>query len=98
MTDSALIEARALREEAWKLVRADIALLQNGLQARPIAQRIKEQAIDEMVDAIDTARDVASENKAVVGLTLAALAGWFLRRPIADLARRWVDGDNGGLW
>jgi hypothetical protein len=85
----ALRTARTLREDAWALVRADVALLRNGLEARPIAQRIKEQAIDEMVDVVDTARDVASENKAVVGLTLAALVGWLLRGPIADLIKRW---------
>ncbi|MCW1381806.1 hypothetical protein OLX02_03110 [Novosphingobium sp. KCTC 2891] len=83
----ALHEARALRTEAWALVRKDVETLRDGLSARPIGQRLKDRATDEVVEAIDTAKDVAAENKTVIGLTIAALAGWFLRRPIAGIAQ-----------
>lgn len=88
MTDAAqLAELRALRTEAWSLVRKDVEDLREGLAARPIGQRIKDRAVDEVGEAIDMARDVAAENKTVIGLTLAALAGWFMRGPIADVAQ-----------
>lgn len=85
-----LAEARALRTEAWALVRGDVERLRDGLADKPIAQRIKERAADEFVDAIDTARDVAGENKTVIGLTATALIGWFFRRPIIALAQKWL--------
>lgn len=88
MTEAArLAELRELRTEAWALFRKDVDDLREGLEARPIGQRIKDAATGEVVDAMETARDVAAENKAVIGLTVAALAGWFLRRPIAGLAQ-----------
>lgn len=77
-----LEEARALRQAAWGLVREDIEHLRTGLAERPVGQRIKDTATDTLVDAVDTARDVASENKAVVAGTLAAVAAWTLRGPI----------------
>ncbi|WP_225207168.1 hypothetical protein [Novosphingobium huizhouense] len=76
-----------LRTRAWSQVRSDVEALRSGLAARPIGQRIKDKATGEVVDMIDTARDVAAENKTVIGLTFAALLGWFFRRPITDVAQ-----------
>lgn len=86
-----LAELRGLRTEAWALVRKDIDDLRAGLEARPIGQRIKDAATGEVVGVVETARDVAAENKTVIGLTLAALVGWFLRRPIAGVAQNLGD-------
>lgn len=77
-----LLAARSLRTSAWELVREDIAHLRTGLDERPVGQRIKDKAADELVDAVDLARDIAAENKAVIAGTGLALAGWLLRGPI----------------
>ncbi|OYW47733.1 MAG: hypothetical protein B7Z36_02230 [Novosphingobium sp. 12-63-9] len=86
-----LSDARALRTEAWAQVRGDVERLRDGLDDKSIGQRIKERATDEVVDAIDTARDVAGENKTVIGLTVAALVGWLFRRPIGELVQDMLD-------
>lgn len=89
--DAAILEeARLLREEAWQLVRGDVAALREGLAEKPIGRRIREHAADEIVETIDMARNIASENKAVVGLTIAALAGWLLRAPLSRIAGHWL--------
>lgn len=89
--DSAILEeARQLREDAWQLVREDISALREGLAEKPIGRRIREHAAGEIVETIDMARDIASENKAVLGLTVAAVAGWLLRAPLSRIAGRWL--------
>lgn len=80
-------ELLELRTRAWGQVRSDVEALRSALETRPIGQRIKDKAADEMVGMIDSARDVAAENKTVIGLTFAALVGWFFRQPIADVAQ-----------
>ena len=96
---ASLAEARALRDEAWALVHSDVASLREGLAARPIAQRIRERATDEVVEVIEQARDVADDNKAIVATVVAILAGWFLRGPIGRILDRSdhdvSDGDSG---
>lgn len=93
-----LLEARTLRRSARKLLDDDVRLLRTGLAERPIGRRIRDRAADELVDAVDQVRDIAAENKAVVGGTLIALIGWFLRRPlvrgIEATARRLKDLTN----
>jgi hypothetical protein len=90
---AALAEARALREEAWGLVHADVATLRDGLAARPITQRIRERATGEVVEVLEQACDVADDNKAIVAAMVAILAGWFLRGPIGRMFHR-PDHDN----
>lgn len=91
LRDSAILEeARLLREEARQLVRGDISVLREGLAEKPIGRRIREHAAGEIVETIDMARDIATENKAVVGLTIAAVAGWLLRAPLTRIAGRWL--------
>ncbi|WP_054109566.1 hypothetical protein [Novosphingobium sp. AAP83] len=84
--------ARALRDEALAIVRADLELA----KAESSPARIKERAIDEAVEMIDTVRDVANENKAIIGAILAALIGWFLRGPLIDLATKARDAIRSG--
>ena len=84
--------ARALRDEALGIVRADLDLA----KAESSPARIKERAIDEAAQMIDTARDVANENKAVIGAIVAALTGWFLRGPLIDLATKARDAVRSG--
>lgn len=84
--------ARALRNEALGIVRADLDLA----KAEASPARIKERAVDEAVEMIDTVRDVANENKAVLGAVAAVLAGWFFRGPLIDLAAKARDAVRSG--
>ena len=79
-----LAEYRALRDEAWAVVRADAEELRADLSAHGIGERIKDRAAEEAQDAWYTARDVASEHKGVVAGTVLALVAWLLRGPIGD--------------
>lgn len=88
----AIAEARALRDEALAVFRADLELA----KAESSPARFKERAVGEAVEMIENARDIASENKAVIGATLAALLAWFLRGPLQDLAQRLVDTVRSG--
>lgn len=75
-------ELRALRDEAWAVVRTDIESLRVGLEERGVGERIKDRALGEAQDAWGHAVDVAADNKGVVAATLLALIAWFLRGPI----------------
>ena len=81
---STIAAARSLRDEALGIVRADLEIAKT--ESSPA--RIKERALDEAVEMIDTVREIADENKAVIGAILAALTGWFLRGPLIDLAAK----------
>lgn len=80
-----LAAARALRNEALAVFKGDVEIAK--LEASP--GRMKERAVSEAVGMVDSAREIASENKAVIGATLAALVAWFLREPLKGLAG-WV--------
>lgn len=79
--------ARALRDEALAVVKGDLEIAK--LELSP--GRVKERALDEAVEILDSARAIADENKFVIGATLAALAGWYFREPIRRLADHVID-------
>jgi hypothetical protein len=81
-----ITEYRALRDAAWALVEADVAMLQNDLAARGIGERIKDRVGEEAHEVWDQARDVAGEHKGVVAATLLALVAWLLRGPLLGAA------------
>lgn len=83
----AITEAKALRDEALAIVRADIELARS--ESSP--SRMRERAVGEAVEMLDTVRDVAGENKAVIGVVLAALFAWFFRGSLLNLVRRTRD-------
>ncbi|CAM4322709.1 DUF3618 domain-containing protein [Novosphingobium lubricantis] len=83
----AIAEAKALRDEALAIVRADIELARS--ESSP--SRMRERAVGEAVEMLDTVRDVAGENKAVIGVVLAALFAWFFRGSLLNLVRRTRD-------
>lgn len=93
-----LIQYRALRDEAWAVVRHDLNRLQDDLESHGIGDRIKDRAAEEAQEAWDQARDIASEHKGVVAGTFLALFAWLLRGPIGDalatLFGRDDDDDN----
>lgn len=79
--------AKALRDDALAVFKGDLEIAK--LEVSP--NRVKERALGEAVEMIDTAREIAGENKAVIGATLAALLAWFLREPLQRFARRAVE-------
>ena len=86
MTSDAIkiAEYRALRDAAWVLVHADVAMLQNDLAERGIGERIKDKVGEEATEVWGQARDVAGEHKGVVAATLLALIAWLLRGPLVQ--------------
>ncbi|MDF8331689.1 hypothetical protein [Novosphingobium cyanobacteriorum] len=96
--EQALIEARALRTEAWALVKQDMARLKGGLEAKPIGQRIKDRATEQAFDVVDEAVAVASDNKAVIGITVAALVGWLFRGPLWNVVQPWLPAGEPETW
>lgn len=82
MSDDMLREARSRRDAAWTHVRGQITALRSGLAERPIPTRIKDAAMDRVIDTVDDAKAIAKTNIPVIGGTLALLAAWFFRRPL----------------
>ena len=79
-----LAELRALRDDAWAVVRSDIEALTSELENHGIGERIKDRAADEARQAWDQAVDIASDNKGIVAATALALFAWLLRGPLGD--------------
>ena len=80
-----LADMQRQRDEARAQLRSDISTLRQDLAEHSIPARIGERATETALDTLQTAKDVAAENKIVIGATFAGLLGWFLRRPIARL-------------
>ena len=77
-----IAEYRALRDAAWALVEADVAMLQNDLADRGIGERIRDKVGEEANEVWGQARNVAGEHKGIVAATLLALVAWLLRGPL----------------
>lgn len=93
MSDPASIaSARMIRDEALAVFKSDLEIAK--LEASP--GRVKERALSEAVDMLDGAKAIADENRVVIGATLAALLGWFLREPIRQMADRLIDNVRSG--
>lgn len=84
--------SRALRDEARAIVTAHIGEVRADLSPQTIGQRIKHKASEQAVEMIDETRAVASDNKLVIGATVATLVGWFTRKPLIGLVRRITRG------
>jgi hypothetical protein len=82
-----LQRAKLLRDEALAVFKGDVELARIEVSPR----RIKERAVGEASEIIDTARDVANDNKAILGATVAALLAWLFRQPIQDLVDKALD-------
>lgn len=87
MSEQPLNEARVRRDAAWSRFNGRKDALRTGLAERPIPRRIKDAAIDRVIDTVDEAKAIAKGNAPVIGGTLALLAAWFFRRPLINLIR-----------
>ena len=94
MSGDKLAEARARRDAAWASLNGRITALRTGLAERPIQKRIKDAAMDRVIDMVDEAKAVAKDNIPVIGATLALLAGWFFRRPLMALIKSRFTGSD----
>lgn len=87
MSDESFQEARARRDAAWARFNGHKTALQTGLAEKSIPTRIKEAAMDRVIDTVDEAKAVAKDNIPVIGGTLALLAAWFFRHPLINLIK-----------
>jgi hypothetical protein len=81
-----LEQAKAARNAAHRSFHTQFAQVKEDLAARGVGGRIADRA----GEALAEAAGIASENKGVVAGTIAALAAWFMRRPIVRLADRYL--------
>ncbi len=82
-----LIAARNLRDTARETLRRDLDTLRAELSYRPIAGRVRDRAVRQASSAAQTVTDLAVDNRAAIGLTAAALAGWLFRKRLGALAQ-----------
>jgi hypothetical protein len=85
--ETQVIEARRLRDAARGIVYTDLATLRHGLADRPLTSRVRERVIAGVVDTFEDGVALADENRLVLGLTLAALAGWLFRNRLGGLGQ-----------
>ena len=88
MSPRKLAEARAARDTARANFDAQLAQLRGEPATHSIGGRIADRLSDDARAGLDHVLDVASENKGVIGATIAALALWFLRHPIIAWVER----------
>lgn len=84
-TSLSLEQMQRQRDDARAKLRGDVSALRQDLAENSIPARIAKHASETALNTLETAKDVASENKIVIGATAAGLLGWFLRHPIAKL-------------
>ena len=87
-----LIEAQRLRDMARGIVRTDLDTLRAELAAQPLSRRLRNRVVTTAVDTVESGIDLAMENRALLGLTLAGVFGWLFRKPIGGLAH------SGWMW
>lgn len=87
MSEDMLHEARSKRDAAWARFNGRKDALRSGLAEKSIPARIKDAAMDRVIDTVDEAKAVAKDNIPVIGGTLALLAAWFFRRPLINLIK-----------
>lgn len=87
MSEADLEQLRARRNAARSAVDAGVNQVKSDLAARSVPGRIADKARDDAFDLADQAIDVARESKGIIAGTLAALALWAFRAPLAALAR-----------
>jgi len=81
-------ESRARRDAARSAFDSRMEQVKQDLKARSLAGRLADKIGIEAREALDEAREIASESKGVAVGTAAALALWYLRNPILS----WIEG------
>lgn len=77
-----LLEDRATRDSARAIFDARLNRVRDALSDRPIGQRLGDEALTRARSAATAAGEMARDERWVLALTTAAVAGWLLRRPL----------------
>lgn len=85
--------ARAARNRAWRRLEARLVQAREDLTPRSILERAAGDFRQKARKTFDEAVAVASDNRVIVAATIAALALWFLRKPILERLEAWLVPD-----
>lgn len=78
---------KALRNQAKLSFDTRLAQVKLDVEARGVAGRVADEAVEKAKVVFDEAAEVAQEHPGVIGGTIAALMLWILRNPIVG----WLD-------
>jgi hypothetical protein len=87
VSEETLHEARAQRDAARARFNGQKDALRTSLAEKSIPARLKDAAMDRVIDTVDEAKAVAKDSLPVISGTLALLAAWFFRRPLIHLIK-----------
>jgi hypothetical protein len=93
-----LAELQRERDTARSRLRGNVEAIRAQLAERSIPARIGDRATEAALETLETAKDVARDNKVVVGVTIAALLGWTLREPITRLVKSQLPRKSARWW
>ncbi|MFC4255631.1 hypothetical protein GRI97_17905 [Altererythrobacter xixiisoli] len=77
-----LVEAKALRDAARKLVESDVELIRIGVSERSVTERAFGRVYDGVADAAEGARDICGSPVKIALIAGGIGALWFARKPI----------------
>ena len=89
-----VLEDRRLRNAIRRDFDMCLATVKQDLEARGVGGRIADKVGQEAALAIENAKSVAGDNKAVIAGTIATLAVWFLRNPLISWLDSLLSEDN----
>ena len=87
MSNDALNEARALRDAAWARFNGRKDAVRSGLAEKSIPSRIRDAAMDRVIDTVDEAKAVAKDNIPVIAGTAVLLGAWLFRHPLLSMIK-----------
>lgn len=90
-----LASNRALRDNAWAVVKDDVALMRADLDDRSIGGRIADRLGASARTMGKQAMSAAGSHRGMLGASLVALALWLGRKPILAGIRGFLDRDEG---
>ena len=82
-----VLQARAARDAAKATWEARLAQVRADVDARGVGGRIADRVSEQAVETLDQAIDIAAQNRGVIAGTVVALALLILRHPIIG----WID-------
>lgn len=83
----------ARRLAARRSFETRLAMVRGDLDARGVGGRIADSVTSQVHDLADQALDIAEENRAVIGGTIAALAIWLFRNPLLSMIEHALSRD-----
>lgn len=83
---------RALRDDAWGVVREDVTLMRADLEQRSVGGRIKDRVSSTARDVASDALKAAGQHRALLGASVLGLALWLGRGPLLGALRGLLPG------